>query len=34
MTIDGYNKYIKNYLGNDKTQSAIMLTAPWETVSC
>lgn len=29
MTIDGYNKYIKNYLENDKTQSAIMLTAPW-----
>ena len=23
------NEYIKNYLDNDKTQRAIMLTAPW-----
>lgn len=25
------NLYIENYLNNDKTQSAIMLTAPWGT---
>lgn len=31
MTTDEYNSYIKNYLENDKTQSAIMLTAPWGT---
>ena len=31
MTTDEYNRYIKNYLENDKTQSAIMLTAPWGT---
>ena len=24
-----YNAYIKNYLDNDKTKSAIMLIAPW-----
>ena len=24
-----YNLYIENYLANDKTKSAIMLTAPW-----
>lgn len=24
-----YNAYIENYLNNDKTKSAIMLTAPW-----
>ncbi len=24
-----YNKYIENYLDNDKTKSAIMLVAPW-----
>ena len=29
MTNDEYNLYIENYLKNDKTQSAIMLTAPW-----
>lgn len=29
MTISDYNEYIKNYLKNDKTKSAIMLTAPW-----
>lgn len=31
MTTNEYNSYIKNYLENDKTQSAIMLTAPWGT---
>lgn len=31
MTTNEYNGYIKNYLENDKTQSAIMLTAPWGT---
>ena len=31
MTIDECNLYIKNYLKNDKTRSAIMLTAPWGT---
>ncbi len=31
MTTNEYNSYIKNYLKNDKTQSAIMLTAPWGT---
>lgn len=31
MTTNEYNRYIKNYLENDKTQSAIMLTAPWGT---
>ena len=31
MTIDECNLYIKNYLKNDKTKSAIMLTAPWGT---
>ena len=31
MTIDEYNNYIKNYLENDKTRSAVMLTAPWGT---
>lgn len=29
MTISNYNEYIRNYLENDKTKSAIMLTAPW-----
>ncbi len=29
MTISAYNEYIKNYLENDKTKSAVMLTAPW-----
>jgi len=29
MTDNEYNLYIENYLKNDKTQSAIMLTAPW-----
>ena len=29
MTDQEYNLYIENYLKNDKTQSAIMLTAPW-----
>lgn len=29
MTNDECSKYIKNYLENDKTRSAIMLTAPW-----
>ena len=31
MTKDECNLYIKNYLKNDKTKSAIMLTAPWGT---
>lgn len=31
MTKDECNLYIKNYLKNDKTRSAIMLTAPWGT---
>lgn len=31
MTTNEYNSYIKNYLESDKTQSAIMLTAPWGT---
>ncbi len=29
MTDQEYNLYIENYLKNDKTKSAIMLTAPW-----
>jgi hypothetical protein len=29
MTDMEYNLYIENYLKNDKTKSAIMLTAPW-----
>lgn len=29
MTDFEYNLYIENYLNNDKTKSAIMLTAPW-----
>lgn len=29
MTISEYNEYIKNFLENDNTKSAIMLTAPW-----
>ena len=29
MTISEYNEYIKNYLENDNTKSAVMLTAPW-----
>ncbi|MBQ7955521.1 MAG: hypothetical protein IJ282_07190 [Lachnospiraceae bacterium] len=29
MTDQEYNLYIENYLKNDKTQSAIMLIAPW-----
>lgn len=29
MTDQEYNVYIENYLKNDKTKSAIMLTAPW-----
>lgn len=29
MTNQEYNLYIENYLKNDKTQSAIMLIAPW-----
>ena len=29
MTDVEYNLYIQNYLDNDKTKSAIMLTAPW-----
>ena len=29
MTTNELNKYIKNYLENDKSQRAIMLTAPW-----
>ena len=29
MDTNELNKYIKNYLLNDKTQRAIMLTAPW-----
>ena len=31
MTNDQLNQYIKNYLENDKTQSAIMITADWGT---
>ena len=31
MTTKELNEYILNYLQNDKTQSAIMLTAPWGT---
>ena len=31
MTTKELNDYILNYLKNDKTQSAIMLTAPWGT---
>lgn len=31
MTDLEYNVYIKNYLDNDKTKSAIMLIAPWGT---
>ncbi len=31
MTIEECNLYIKNYLKNDKTKNAIMLTAPWGT---
>ena len=31
MTDLEYNLYIQNYLDNDKTKSAIMLTAPWGT---
>lgn len=29
MTISDYNEYIKNYLENDNTKSAVMLTASW-----
>lgn len=29
MDISKLNEHIKNYLENDKTQRAIMLTAPW-----
>lgn len=29
MNTEGLNEYIKNYLTNDKTQRAIMMTAPW-----
>ena len=29
MTINELNEYILNYYKNDKTHSAIMLTAPW-----
>lgn len=29
MNIESLNKYIKNYFQNDKTQRAILLTAPW-----
>lgn len=29
MNDNEYNLYIENYLNNDKTKSAIMLTAPW-----
>lgn len=31
MNIDQLNQYIKNYLENDKTNSAIMLTGDWGT---
>ena len=31
MNIDQLNQYIKNYLENDKTNSAIMLTGAWGT---
>lgn len=31
MISDEYNSYILNYLANDKTHSAIMLSAPWGT---
>ena len=31
MTNDELNEYIKHYLEEDKTHSAIMLTAPWGT---
>lgn len=31
MADKDYNLYIENYLKNDKTQSAIMLSAPWGT---
>lgn len=29
MNTKGLNKYLKNYLINDKTQRAVMLTGPW-----
>ena len=29
MTCDELNEFIKNYMENDKTGTAIMLTAPW-----
>ena len=31
MNQNELNKYIKHYLEKDKTQSAIMLSAPWGT---
>ena len=31
MTYQDLNQYILHYLTEDKTQSAVMLTAPWGT---